>query len=114
MDQSRTQIYASIGSNLAANQHSVNESDVEDLFSKDDYLNYFNGAFTEHSDIAEDDLDVTIERIVVQIAAALGKPRYNHYRPANYFARQGLSASDLSDITKDRFAAAIEAVNSAF
>ena len=93
---------------------SVNESDVEDLFSKGDYLNYFNGAFTEHSDIAEDDLDITIERIVVQIAAVLGKPRYNHYRPANFFARQGLSASDLSDVTKDRFAAAIEAVNSAF
>ena len=90
------------------------EADVEDLFSKGDYLAYFNGAFTEHNDISEDDLDGSVERIVAQIAKVLGKPRYNHYRPANYFARQGLSASDLSNETKERFAAAIEAVNSTF
>lgn len=93
---------------------SSNDSDIEDLFSKEDYLGYFNGAFTELSDVTTADLDDAIDRIVVQIAKAIGRPRYNHYRPANFFAQQGLSASDLSDETKDRFASAIEVVNSAF
>lgn len=89
-------------------------ADVEDLFQKGDYLKFFNGAFTEHSDISESNLDPIVERIVEQIAKVLSKPRFNHYRPANYFARQGLVASDLSNETLDRFELAIKSVNESF
>ncbi len=92
----------------------ASQADLEDLFSKDDYLKFFNAAFTEHNDIAEGDLDASEERIVVQIAKVLGNPRFNHYRPANHFAGAGLTAADLSADTKERFENAIKAVNSAF
>lgn len=92
----------------------ASKSDIEDLFDKGDYLKFFNGAFTEHPDISVADLDASEERMVIQIASVLGKPRCNHYRPANYFARQGISSTDLSEESMNRFAEAIKAVNAAF
>ena len=89
-------------------------ADIEDLFTKADYLKLFNGAFTEHADITEADLDTAKERTVEQVAAKLGRPRFNHYRPASYLARQAWKASDLEGESLDRFEAAIKAVNAVF
>ena len=92
----------------------ASEGDVEDLFAVEDYLRLFNGAFTEHKEITASDLGSDNERLVARVAAVLGKPRYNHYRPARFFARQGLSATDLNETSLDQFEAAIQAANSLF
>ena len=68
----------------------------------------------EAIDVSESDLDTTIERIVVQIAKKLGRPRFNHYRPANLLAKKGLTAKDLSADTLNRFDAVFEKMNQLF
>lgn len=93
---------------------SARQCDVEDLFHVDDYLSLFNGAFAEHADVLASDLDSSLERVVVALAAVVGKRRYNHYRPANYFARRGATAATLHEDTLSSFEKAISAVNGAF
>ena len=93
---------------------SGNKADVEDLFEIDEYLLLFNEAFHEHTDISESDLDTALERIVVRISDKLGRPRFNHYRPANLFAQKGLAAKDIAADTLDRFQSVFEKVNQLF
>lgn len=90
------------------------EADVEDLFDPKDYLSIFNGAFTEHPDISNKDLaKASKNRIVEKINDHLGVKRYNHYRPANYLAKESGKTISLSDKTLDKFEAMIRAVNQA-
>ena len=93
---------------------SGNKADVEDLFELDEYLLLFNEAFHEHTDISESDLDATLERIVVRIADKMGRPRFNHYRPANLLAQKGLAAKDIAAETLNRFQSVFEKVNQLF
>jgi predicted ATPase len=92
----------------------ANEADIEDLFSKDDYLKIFNASFSEYKDIAASDLKAEIARIVLQINHHLGIDRYNHYRPANFLTRQGVDSKTFSKETLDRFEAAFREVNKIF
>ncbi|KWX87532.1 hypothetical protein AMQ83_12530, partial [Paenibacillus riograndensis] len=57
-------------------------ADIEDLFEKEEYLNWFNLAFTEHKDVEADQLPANINQIIQQINKVLGRQRFNHYRPA--------------------------------
>lgn len=79
-------------------------ADIEDLFEKDEYLKYFNLAFAgEHPEIKMSDLDASAPTILKQINKAIGKDRFNHYRPANKLIQISPPASDFSKDTLDRF-----------
>lgn len=81
-----------------------NVADIEDLFEKDEYLKYFNLAFTgDYSEIKVSDLDSSIPTILKQINQVIGKDRFNHYRPANKLNQLSPKASDFSKSTLDRY-----------
>ena len=90
------------------------EADIEDLFDKAEYLNIFNLGFQEHDNISSSDLNTQISRIVVQINKFLNLERYNHYRPANALAKQGVQIGDFSEDTLTRFESVFETVNGLF
>ncbi len=78
-------------------------ADLEDLFTKSDYLKIFNAAFAELVDINEGDLNTSIKQIVIQINQHREEPRFNHYRPANQLAKMGVDKSFFSKETLDNF-----------
>lgn len=78
-------------------------ADIEDLFDKEEYLKFFNAAFSEHADIKLIDLDPNIKSILIQINKHLGIPRFNHYRVANEIAKSGLSLKDFHNTTIENF-----------
>ena len=81
-----------------------NVADIEDLFEKDEYLKYFNLAFTgDYPEIKVSDLDSSIPTILKQINQVIGKDRFNHYRPANKLNQLSPKASDFSKSTLDRY-----------
>lgn len=59
-------------------------ADIEDLFSKEEYLVLFNGAFNKTVSIT--DLD-TNKPIMSQLKRLNGNKSFNHYSPANYLAK---------------------------
>lgn len=89
-------------------------ADIEDLFSEDDYIKLFNEAFKGECLVSKDELDSTIDRIVVKIARKINKDRFNHYRPANHFAKTCHDLKELSEETIKNFEAVISAINKAF
>lgn len=90
------------------------EADIEDMFSKDDYLSLFNEAFKEHQDIKISNLNSDINRIVLQINSYLNINRYNHYRPANTLAKSGTEISRFSNETISNFENMFKDVNAMF
>ncbi|WP_422351531.1 AAA family ATPase [Flagellimonas sp.] len=79
------------------------QADLEDLFFKQDYLNLFNSAFSEHKDIKVSDLDGALPTIIMQINKQIGKDRFNHYRPANELLKLGVKKEFFSSDTLDNF-----------
>ena len=70
------------------------DSDIEDMFEKTEYLEIFNQSFSEYNDISLAQLDSDKGLIVDQIAKIIGVTRYNHYRPA----RTLLQTENLSSL----------------
>ncbi len=89
------------------------KADLEDMFSKSEYMSLFNQAFREHDDINLQDLCNTENRIVKQIEKKLGK-RFNHHRPANTLAKLGADAKCFSCGTLDRYAKMFKEINKLF
>jgi predicted ATP-dependent endonuclease of OLD family len=87
---------------------------LEDLFTKEEYLRWFNGSFGEYDNIATSDLDQKIGPIIKQINKAIDKERFNHYRPANHLARIGVTASDFAELTLTSFERLFKRVNKLF
>ncbi len=87
------------------------QADMEDLFSKSDYLKLFNSAFTDITDIKESDLNDKIERIIIQINKHIGKDRFNHYRPANEMLKLAVDKDFFSDETIDNFEKLFKEIN---
>lgn len=85
-------------------------ADVEDLFSDSDYLTLFNGAFSK--DIKQSDIDAN-KPIMKQLKEKNGNKDFNHYSPANYFAKN-IANITLSDETLDNFEALFKAINKLF
>lgn len=92
---------------------SASEADVEDLFSKDEYVALFNVAFPEHNSFTVADLNTSLERVIAQINAHLSIQRFNHYRPANHFAKNRDSFT-LCSHTLDTFEQVFTDVNRLF
>jgi predicted ATP-dependent endonuclease of OLD family len=91
-----------------------NEADLEDLFTKSDYLKIFNSAFHEFDEIAESDLDPNRPTTVKQINYKIGKDRFNHYRPANELLKIGTKAEFFSQKTLNNFEKVISEINKLF
>lgn len=89
-------------------------ADLEDLFTKKDYLALFNAAHSEHADIKETDLNSDIKQIIIQINKHLEVDRFNHYRPANALAKKGADKSQFSKETLDAFEKVFKEVNKLF
>jgi len=87
---------------FASNNNSV--ADIEDLFSKNEYLEFFNLAFEgEYPKIKIEDLDTNLDTVIKQINKVIGKDRFNHYRPANKLNQMGVDKSFFSKLTLDNF-----------
>ena len=90
-------------------------ADIEDLFTKDEYLKLFNKAFDkEHPKIEITNLNASIETIVKQINKVIDKDRFNHYRPANKLNQLGVDKKYFSTKTLDIFEKMFTEINKRF
>lgn len=94
------------------------ESDIEDMFDEDFYVELVNGEFAASlaSKVKLKDLTNSAPRILVKMEDYFAsKPlkagaTFNHYRPSRFFAEK-VSALVIPDATLDRFERAFKAVN---
>jgi len=90
-------------------------ADIEDLFSKEEYLTLFNKAFEgDYSEIKLADLDSNTTTILKQINKVIGKERFNHYRPANKLTQLGVDKTFFSSKTLDNFEKMFQEINKLF
>jgi hypothetical protein len=89
-------------------------ADIEDLFSKEEYLTLFNSAFKGEFLIKLSDLDTKIDTVIKQINKAINKDRFNHYRPANILNQIGADKSYFSAKTLDNFETLFSEINKLF
>ncbi|MCK4814553.1 AAA family ATPase [bacterium] len=89
-------------------------ADLEDLFSKAEYIKLFNQSFTDFDDIKTDDLNPEINQILTQINNFLNIDRFNHYRPANQLAKMGVDSNWFSETTLANFEKVFLKVNGLF
>ncbi|MGV3466546.1 MAG: TOPRIM nucleotidyl transferase/hydrolase domain-containing protein [Heyndrickxia sp.] len=90
-------------------------ADIEDLFSKEEYLKIFNAAFDkEYPEIKVADLDGSLGTILKQINKIIGKDRFNHYRPAYKFNQMGVDKSFFSSQTLNNFEKIFVEINKLF
>ena len=85
-------------------------ADVEDMFSVEDYLNLYNGAFAKN--ICRADIDDSLP-ILPQLKKLNNGKDFNHYTPANYLAKN-VSSLRLSDETMEHFENLFQTVNKLF
>ncbi len=90
------------------------QAEIEDLFEKTEYLDMFNKAFEEYTDIKIEDLDKSITNIVNQINKAINKEHFNHYRPAYKLVQMGVDASYFAEDTLTRFEIMFKEINQYF
>lgn len=87
-------------------------ADIEDLFTKKDYLKIFNAAFKDDYDkVNLKDLDKDLETILKQINKVIGVKRFNHYRPANKLNQMGVDISFFDEATLDNFENMFKEIN---
>jgi predicted ATP-dependent endonuclease of OLD family len=90
-------------------------ADIEDLFSKEEYLKLFNAAFDkDFPEIKITDLDASLETIIKQVNKAIAKDRFNHYRPANKLNQLGVDKKYFSAKTLDNFEKMFTEINKLF
>ena len=90
------------------------EADIEDIFSKSDYIKMFTGALPENKGLVLSDLNDKIDRIILQLNKHLNIKRFNHYAPANYLARQAVQPSYFEEDTLNRFDELFKVINNTF
>ena len=84
-------------------------ADIEDLFSKEEYLTLYNGAFGTTVQFSDLDAD---KPIMAQLKRINGKA-FNHYSPANYMAKN-IGMLTFSEETLERFEKLFKLVNEKF
>ncbi len=84
-------------------------ADIEDLFSKEEYLTLYNGAFGTTVQFSDLDAD---KPIMAQLKRINGKA-FNHYSPANYMAKN-IGMLTFSEETLERFKKLFKLVNEKF
>lgn len=85
-------------------------ADIEDLFSKEEYLALYNGAFGASVRISDLDMD---KPIMLQLKRLNGNKSFNHYSPANYMAKN-VGILSFSGETIGRFEKLFSMVNKKF
>ena len=91
------------------------QADIEDLFSKKDYVNIFNESFVDIYKVVEVGvLNDRIQRIVIAINKYLEIPRFNHYKPAQLLSSRGVDASFFTNETLNNFEKLFKEVNAKF
>lgn len=85
-------------------------ADIEDMFTPDEYVSLFNGAFCSTVNAA--DLDPN-QPIMLQLKRQNGNKAFNHYAPANYLAKN-ISSIEFSAETLSHFEKLFELINSKF
>lgn len=88
-------------------------ADIEDLFSKKDYIKIYNEGFPDKQ-VNLADLNEKIKPILIQINKHLGIDRFNHYRPANKLAAKGVDASYFDAASLDNFEKVFIEINKLF
>lgn len=89
-----------------------NQADIEDLFTKEDYLKLYNEAFGK--DIKLSDLNGSIKPIIIQLNTYLSVTRFNHYSPANKLVQMGVSSEYFDNRTLDNFEKVFNTINKLF
>ncbi len=89
-------------------------ADIEDLFTREEYLKLFNSAFDKEFSVKLSDLDSTIDTILKQINKVINKDRFNHYRPANKLNQIGADKNYFSAKTLDNFEKIFTEINKLF
>jgi len=85
------------------------EADIEDIFEEEEYLELFNNTFGES--VKKQDLKGN-DPIVRKIARAIGKDRFDHGLPADYFLRnRDQILPKLSEETFNRFEKIFQTIN---
>lgn len=84
-------------------------ADIEDLFSKEEYLTLYNGAFGTTVQMSDLDAD---KPIMAQLKRINGKA-FNHYSPANYMAKN-IGSLAFFEETLERFEKLFKLVNEKF
>lgn len=87
-------------------------ADIEDMFTKEDYLKIYNEAFNKNIKLS--DLNTSIKPIIIQINHHLGVERFNHYIPANKLIQLGVNTDFFSEETLNTFEKVFKAVNKLF
>lgn len=93
--------------------HSILEqsfADIEDMFTKDEYVVLYNGAFGTSIKTADIDVD---RPIMSQLKRLNGNKSFNHYSPANYMAKN-IGMMTFSDKTLSHFEKLFNTINKKF
>ncbi|MDQ2752012.1 MAG: hypothetical protein M3R72_03220, partial [Bacteroidota bacterium] len=89
-------------------------ADIEDIFTKADYLKIYNQAFPDKP-VSLTDLDDRIKPILIQISKILNLTNsFNHYRPANKLAAKGIDIKYFEAQTLDNFENIFKDINKLF
>lgn len=88
------------------------QADIEDVFTKDDYLKIFNAA--NNKNIKVSDLKGSIKPIIIQLNDYLGVSRFNHYTPANKLVQMGVSLDYFDEQTLNNFENVFKTINKLF
>lgn len=89
-------------------------ADIEDIFTKADYLKIFNEAFPDKT-VSLADLDDRIKPILIQISKFLNLTNsFNHYRPANKLAAKGIDKTYFEETTLNNFENIFKDINKLF
>lgn len=90
-------------------------ADIEDLFTKNDYLKLFNKSFDKkYKEIKIETLNADIEQILIQINQYLKIDHFNHYIPANQLSKSGFSIEDFDDESIRNFEKVFTEINKLF
>ncbi|RHL89436.1 AAA family ATPase [Veillonella atypica] len=84
-------------------------ADIEDLFLKSDYVDLYNKTF----DMEIDSTTLTDGSILEQLRALNNGESFNHYRPANYLAKN-IQSITLSNESLDNFEKLFKLINKLF
>ena len=89
-------------------------ADIEDIFSKADYIKIYNEAFPDKQ-VKLVDLDERIKPILIQIYKYLHLTNgFNHYRPANKLASKGVDMNFFEAKTLDNLEKVFKDINKLF
>ncbi len=88
-------------------------ADIEDLFTKDDYLKIYNEVFSDKQ-VKLSELNNKIKPILLQLKDFLKLDSFNHYMPANKLASKGIDAMFFEKATLDNFERVFIKINKLF